>query len=258
MPTTIMTDDAIQIGGDEELSTGEVSILSIVGLLLGLAAPLCFLAPLLWAVPIAGVVVTLTALARVDSSGGALIGRKAALVGLALCVASVCAVASQSIVTHLLLSRQAREVTLEWISTLQAGNTQQAFELTTESTRPKPAPPAASHDHGSAHDHSHEGEHADDPVDQFQAHPVVRFLTTDGAGMKARFVRDLEVQIGSQGDARIQEEIAVRDEGGGQTERDVTLQVTLILSRSSATAPSRWYLSEFQSDDLPAATTTDR
>jgi hypothetical protein len=75
------------IGADEDTVYRTLSVMSLISLCLGLAAPLCLVAPLLYAIPIAGTAVALVALRQIATSDGALIGRKAALVALALCVA---------------------------------------------------------------------------------------------------------------------------------------------------------------------------
>src|SRR5689334_5841351 len=55
----------------------------VAAVLLGLASILALIHPLLWSVPLAGVCVSLLALRRLDRSETKLLGRKAALVGLA-------------------------------------------------------------------------------------------------------------------------------------------------------------------------------
>ncbi len=69
-----------------------LSSLAVCALLLGLASIVALLAPLLVIVPIAGIIVSLLALARINGSAGALSGKKLAYCALALCV--VCGIAS--------------------------------------------------------------------------------------------------------------------------------------------------------------------
>src|SRR5262249_44099829 len=84
------------VGGEGEPTTSEIGALAIVALLLGIAAPLSLAAPLLWAIPLFGIAVAALALVRITASEGALIGRRAAVIGLAVSVASLCAAASHS------------------------------------------------------------------------------------------------------------------------------------------------------------------
>lgn len=63
-----------------------VSGWAIGGLLLGLAAVLAFIHPVLWVVPVAGAVTCLLALRQISAQASALVGRRAALVGLAICL----------------------------------------------------------------------------------------------------------------------------------------------------------------------------
>ena len=74
------------VGGEEEPAISNISALSVVSLLLGLAAPLSLAAPLLWAIPLFGAAVAIVTMRRIASSDGTLIGRRAAVIGLALSV----------------------------------------------------------------------------------------------------------------------------------------------------------------------------
>lgn len=64
-----------------------LSSLAVVGLVLGLLSPAAILAPALWFVPFAAIPVCVLALQRIADEAPALVGRKAALVGLWLAVA---------------------------------------------------------------------------------------------------------------------------------------------------------------------------
>ncbi len=117
-----------------------MSKLALASLLFGLAAPVCLLAPLLFVVPLFGVVVSIAALRHIAKSEGALAGRAAAACGLALCVATLLASISHSAVTKNLRANQASEFGQQWISLLLSGKTEDAYRLTVAGSRPTPPP----------------------------------------------------------------------------------------------------------------------
>jgi hypothetical protein len=261
----VMTTNKVQDRPDEEITYRSVSVLAIVGLLVGLLAPLSMVAPLLWAIPIVGAAISLAAIVRIAGSDGALVGRGAALIGLALCVASISAAASRAAFSKYFVSREARDVALEWIATLQAGHDQQAFERTVEAARLQSAPPTTTpqqeHDHtqqpGDDHGHEHEHEHEDSPLERFREDPVVDFLMTGGAKLQASFDRDLAVEFAPRKEARIEQQFALRADGHGAAQA-VWLQIVLVRSSTSALGPPRWLISKFQSDDLPSSSPAAR
>lgn len=108
--------EAEELGNYRSLSS-----LAVCAFLLGIASLVALLAPLMVAIPIAGVVVALFALARISNSAGALSGRGLALAGLALAIA--CAVASplRIQVRDKLYSGQADEAGRQWLTALSRG-----------------------------------------------------------------------------------------------------------------------------------------
>jgi hypothetical protein len=244
-------------------------VLSIVALVVGLLSPLSFVAPLLWAVPIVGAAVSLAAIFRIDSSQGALIGRRAALVGLALCVASVSAAASRPMFAQQFISRQARRAALEWIALVQAGQSQQAFERTVASIQSPPTPlsdaqqPGDEREQRSSDEQEHNHEHAagtrhtvlpgaGSPLEQFREKPVVHFLMTDGADMRARYERDLAFSLGPRDDARIEQQFAICSAEGSPSTPSASVEISLLRTRISALVPPRWFVADFQGADLPS------
>lgn len=255
--TSVMNDNDVLVHPDEEITYRSVSVLSIVGLVVGLAAPLSLVAPLLWVVPIVGAAISLAAILRIASSDGALVGRGAALVGLVLCVVSISAAASRSGFAKYFVSRQAREVVLEWVAALQAGHSQQAFELTVEGARQSSTPASETQVQGDEQGNQRGGEPEPDdapagsPLEKFLENPVVHFLMTDGANAQASFDRDLAVEFGARGEVHIQQQFTLRWTGSDETTPPVNVQIILTRSGSLASAASRWLVSDFQSDDLP-------
>jgi hypothetical protein len=117
-----------------------LSGLAIVSLVFGLAAPVAYAFPVLLAIPLFGIAVSLLALRRIDTSDGALTGRGAAITGLVLCVASVCATLGYAQMSRFLHVRQAEAFGRQWITLVSSGQLDQAFKLTVTGSRPEPPP----------------------------------------------------------------------------------------------------------------------
>jgi hypothetical protein len=243
--TSAASPPAVVIGADDDAAYRTVSILSIVSLVLGLTAPLALIAPLLFALPIAGAVVAVLAIRRIAVSDGALVGRTAAVIGLALSIASVSAAFTRTALIQELLSRQARAAAFEWFTLLQAGDAERAFQMTTASRQsPPPKDPADPHDAGS--------EPETPPLETFRVDPVVHFLLDHAQGTPVEYVRDSAFDPGSGGNVRIQQLFTVgatADSGRGSA---TSVEIVLQRVRGINGAPSQWLVSAYKSDDVTA------
>jgi hypothetical protein len=107
-----------------------VSGLAIVGLLAGLASVLAFLQPLLWLLPLAAIVINVLALRQIADALPQLIGRKAALTGLAL--ALICGISApiQRWIYLLELRAGSIEIAHEWFTALRENRPDYAHRLT--------------------------------------------------------------------------------------------------------------------------------
>jgi hypothetical protein len=105
---------------------------AIVGLILGLFAPVAFLSPLLVLVPVAGIVCSLFALRKIATSDGSVVGRPAAMAGLVLSTICAAAFLTETIGLKWLANRQAIPVAQEWFQLLAEGNPQAAIEMTAD------------------------------------------------------------------------------------------------------------------------------
>jgi hypothetical protein len=240
--TLATSSGAVLVGADEEITYRSVSVLSIIALVVGLFAPLALLAPILWVIPALGLVLATIALSRINGSAGTLVGRAAALAGLALCVACIFAIAARTLVARQLVSQQARQVALEWIADVQAGATEQAFDRTLEATRPPLQSPL-------------DQSEPVDPLARFGEHPVVRYLTTEGAGQRARFEGDLIIEFASAGVVHVQQQFSLLTAPSSAQEVG-TIQVTLQRTRSSAVGSAHWLVSGYQLGELPTQSAT--
>jgi hypothetical protein len=151
-----------------------LSGLAIVSLVIGLVAPVAYAFPVLLAIPLFGIAVSLFALRRIDTSDGALLGRWAAITGLALCVASVCATLGYAQMSRFLHVRQAEAFARQWITLVSSGRLDEAFQLTVAGSRPEPPPtpgaPAPK----------------ETPFESFSRNAVIQQLAEVGAGADVR------------------------------------------------------------------------
>lgn len=118
--------EAGEIGRYTSLST-----LAVCAFVLGLASLTALLAPFMMVVPIAGVIVSATALARIAGSSGTLSGRNLALVGLALSIA--CGVASplRVEVRDRLYASQVDQAGRDWLTLLSKDQLAKAVDQLT-------------------------------------------------------------------------------------------------------------------------------
>lgn len=107
-----------------------LSRLAAIGLLLGLASMLAWLAPLFWLVPIVALVVNLAALWHLVRRAPQAAGRTLAGLGLALAIA--CGVGAPTVDSIRLaqLRAEGRQFALEWFGYLAADQPERAFQLT--------------------------------------------------------------------------------------------------------------------------------
>jgi hypothetical protein len=237
--STILPAGAV-VGGGEETPIGNISGLAVVSLLLGLASPLSLVAPLLWAIPLFGAALAMVTVRRVASSDGALIGRRAAVIGLALSVACLCAAATRSVVSEQMLSQQARSIALKWLALVESGDVSSAYEYTTDNTR-GPLPPIEP------------GRPVllRDPIGDFRGIPLIRFLMSAGKGARTEFDKDLEITEESNGTFRVKQQFLVIPAGGSESSA-VVVHVTAERARRSILEGPKWLVLEYGSDNLPA------
>lgn len=244
MPSTGQTDVIFApTGGDNsanETVYRTVSSLAVVSLIVGIVAPLCFLAPLLYAIPLFGLALAVLALRRIALSDDVMIGRSAAVAGLALCVASICAAASHGVAVEYLRIGQAKDVGSAWIQLVLAGESQQAFDLTTTSLEP-PNP----HREGPATE--------EDRIARFVSTPAVQALLEFGQQASVRFERNLSYELGSSGECVIQQQYVVTPAAGAER-APMTVRVKLQRGRLPNETRLRWLVVSCTSDDADAAT----
>jgi len=246
---TTHTVSAPAFHGDDPEQTTEyrtLSVLAIISLIIGLAAPLAVAAPFLLAIPLFGIAVSLIALRRIAVSEGVLAGRWAAMAGLALCVASAVMPVSHELIQRAIRVRQAETFGRSWVAIVTAGNVKQAFSLTADGTRPMPpaepnAPPKPA------------------PYEAFIEQPVIKALQAAGPGADIRVRDTVEFRAATPRSITVRQLYAVSPvsasptgTGGKPIEFVLSLQ-RATLSRESM---SRWLVTrcDFPKSEADSAT----
>jgi hypothetical protein len=221
-------------GNDPEQTTEyrTLSVLAIISLVIGLAAPLAIFAPFLLSIPLFGIAISLVALRRIAVSEGLLAGRGAATIGLVLCIASAVMPISHDMIQRTLRVNQAEKFGRDWVALVTSGNTKEAFRLTVDGTRPLPpaepkAPPKPA------------------PYETFVGLPIIKALQAAGAGANIRIRDTVEYQATSYRSIYIRQLYSVTPAstgGGGQP-------TEFVLSVQRATMPresmSRWLVANY-------------
>jgi hypothetical protein len=219
-----------------------ISALAIVALVFGLAAPLCFWAPFLMVIPLVGAGLSIVAQRRITASDGALTGRGVALAALALSLASATASISHDRVTRHLQSKQAEVLARQWISLLLNGNTQVAFGLTVDGSRP-PAPPGPG-----------EPPPKETPFEAFTKNPVVKALIGAGPNSNIRFERISSYTPLSSHQVVLQQEYSISPAASPNSQSSNPVGVVLDLQRSRLAGENNlhWLVLSFRDPNTPA------
>ena len=224
-------------GNDPEQTTEyrTLSVLAIISLVIGLAAPLALTGTFLLAIPLFGILVSLIALRRIAVSGGVLAGSWAATIGLVLCVASAVLPISHDLIQRAIRVHQAETFGHDWVAMLTSGDLKQAFRLTLEANRPIPpaepnAPPKPS------------------PYEAFIDQPVIKALQAAGAGAYIRIRDTVDYQAANSRSITVRQLYSVSPASTGSA--GASGQPTeFVLSVRRATLPresmSRWLIESF-------------
>ncbi|NQT37619.1 MAG: hypothetical protein HQ581_09030 [Planctomycetes bacterium] len=107
-----------------------VSGIAVAGLVFGVLSLGAMVDPLAWILPLVGILFCATALVHIAGSDRSLIGRKAALVGLALSVTFGTAGPVELFCSRWLVRREARQFAEAWFEYLRQGEPHKAHQLT--------------------------------------------------------------------------------------------------------------------------------
>jgi len=170
-----------------------VSGVAIASLLLGTLSLVAVFAPTLWVVPVLGILLSWIALARVAAAGSMVVGRTAALLGLALSIASLTAVPAQLLSTRWWLVAEAQPIAEQWFEALRQGDPFQAHELSLLPTqRMQMKVPLAQYYGGRPE--------AKEAFKTFLSQPLTGTLLALKDGAKARLYDTEKVETGSDAD----------------------------------------------------------
>jgi hypothetical protein len=233
------TDDAEQVAAYHTISA-----LAVVGLLFGLASPLCFGSPVFFAIPLVGAAVSIVALGRIAASDGALAGRWVATIGLALCVVSASAAIARQLAMERIRTTQAEASARVWISLLLEGKKEDAFRLTAAANRreppTEPGAPVPTHT----------------PYDHFLEQPVISELTAAGSDAKVEFVETLSYEPQPARQYIIRQKFLVTPiQKQGAHSHPLELLLTMQRSKLPSEPRSRWLVGEYESPQAPAGET---
>ena len=111
---------------------------AVVGLICGLLAPFAMVDPMLWAIPILGMLFSWWALRRIKANAPAMTGRKMALAGLALSLLFLAAAPADRAVYRHMVRNEARHFSALWFEYLLQDEPHKAYQLTVQPTSRQP------------------------------------------------------------------------------------------------------------------------
>ncbi len=230
-----MTQCITEESAEQQDDYRQVSLLSIVSLLLGLASPLALIAPLLLVVPLLGATLALFAVVQIAKREGQMIGRRAALLGLALCVVSFGAMWGRSITTRHLVSQQAQDFAYDWLALLAENQPRSAFQLTDQ--RHQPAAPQ---------DRSQPGEEAtQDPFDTFAEDELISTLLNIHDVGVVRFDKNIAMSKGPRGQYHMLQQYEIMFVQNEMIQ-PITFQLLLKRFRKAPNRQPQWLVEKFE------------
>ena len=115
-----------------------VSKSAVAAFLLGLLSPLALVGPVLWLVPLLGIAIALSAMRKISTSAGELVGWNLAFLGLLLAILFGVAAPVHTFTRHHWIEVRAEEFADQFLDLLLNGRTQAAFQLSLAPGRRKP------------------------------------------------------------------------------------------------------------------------
>jgi hypothetical protein len=172
---------AFEAPGDDNLSGYRaISSKSVLGLLLGFAAPLALLSPLFWVVPLAGIAACALALREIHAEGRHVTGRNSALAGLALSLVFGVASISMFVSHRWWTQREAQAIAQLWFDLLLDGQPHKAYQFTEIPAARQPLDDAL-------WEHYRTTTGARESLQRFVAEPLVRALLALDGTAQVRF-----------------------------------------------------------------------
>lgn len=122
----------------EVASYRTVCVTAFFALGLGLLSPLVFAYPLMYVLPVCGVVLAIIALRKIAREPDRLIGRRAALIGMAISVLMGIGAPTRVLTHRWVVLRQTQRFGAEWFAHLRDGDPHMALEMTREIKKRRP------------------------------------------------------------------------------------------------------------------------
>lgn len=153
----------------ETISYRPVSKLAVAAAVMGVLSSLAVTTPLLWIVPLVGVVLAVVALADVARPGAEKAGRAAALVGLALAVGFGVQALTSSLLARSIMDRRSEAVVRAWLDALGENRIAAARSMVAQHLLPPSHPPGHGPDEPPHHDHDHAADGKDALIESVPA-----------------------------------------------------------------------------------------
>jgi len=214
-----------------------VSRQAIVALLLGLVSFAAIFSQVMWILPLGGVIVALTALRSIARSERAMIGRRAALIGLALSLLFGVWAPVHYYVRWEILSRQSREHAKHWFAYIQKGQLYHAHQLRLpREERQKPDV--------NLPEYYDQNEEVDIDFREFRKMPCVQEIVKAGSALRVRYVRDegykYESTFHSKSDVVTQRFVLEFDDQG--TPRTLPVTIKMVHVREPNKPEDYWFV----------------
>jgi len=173
---------------DEEVAQYHaVSGLAVAGLVFGVLAVTALIDPLACVLPLAGLLLSVLALRRIAHESPALIGRKAALAGLALSLLFGGTAVAERLTHRWLIRRQARQFAETWFDLLLKHQPEKAYQLTVHPNHRQPFDETL-------WDYYREGPNSREQLENYVADPGIRTLLALAGKARIRYWQT-EMQI---------------------------------------------------------------
>ncbi|MHC4177154.1 MAG: DUF4190 domain-containing protein [Planctomycetota bacterium] len=234
-------------GEDAEIAQYRaLSGLAVTGLIIGLLSPIWMIDPRLWVVPgpVFGIVFGSMALWQIKRKAPALIGRKAALVGLVLSLLFGTAAPADWLGYRWAVRREARRFALQWFDFLANNQPHKAYQLTLHPKLRQPLEDKA------LEDHYRQGSHAKEELDNYRSQELIQALTDLGKRARVRYRQtDSQGHIGSKDVVNQTYEVTDKDQRpGGKRPFSVSLSLErLVLDNGRA----EWQIAGAQDGPTP-------
>lgn len=233
--------------GDAEVAQYQaISGLAVGGLIVALVAPVALAHPLLWVVPLAGVLLCLLALRQIASNAPALIGRKAAVVGLIVSVLCGVAAPSEWLAYGRLIDAEGRQFALDsWFEFLRKNEPHKAYQLA------KPPEARLPLDERLWDHYSTGSELQREELLNYVRQPEIQSLLALGDHTRVRYY-DTESRYRAQGDGVVEQVYAVTYQEAGQR-KSFFVRLTLKRHHVASTGRAYWQVDNHEAGIRPRA-----